>query len=527
METKNVVSIFAGHDANITFFNAKNNSYHIIELERLTGKRYFRLHVDNDKKEIKRLLIESQNIAEDFWGIENNYDTLLINSDGWIKPKRILKQVFNYKKIQTVTTHHYCHASAAFYQSPYDEAIIFSYDGGGDDGFFNIYKGDRTGIKLIDQIESEFGGGYLIFASLIKEVAEKSSHQLALSGKMMGLCAYGNAKSELIDIFESFYLDGDFDKLIQNAKLPLDSGFNPWKNPLKNYCFEGNGAYNLAATAQKAFENAFIKIYSKFDQNLPICLTGGAALNVLLNQRILDHINPDIFIPPNPSDCGLSLGHLLFFHKPKERVKVSYSGLPLLDRNELFKFTELYNAKKLSMQDVAHLLKQGKIIGMVFGDSEVGPRALGHRSILCDPKFPNMKEIINSKVKFREWYRPFAPICRDVDSERYFSSRNFKNMEFMGFAPQVKDEFKNILPSVTHFDGSSRLQIVSSDSCPTIYELLSEFDKISETAVLLNTSFNVKGRPILSTIQDALSVLESTELDGVLIEEYYFEKNDK
>ena len=158
METKNVVSIFAGHDANITFFNAKNNSYHIIELERLTGKRYFRLHVDNDKKEIKRLLIESQNIAEDFWGIENNYDTLLINSDGWIKPKRILKQVFNYKKIQTVTTHHYCHASAAFYQSPYDEAIIFSYDGGGDDGFFNIYKGDRTGIKLIDQIESDFGG---------------------------------------------------------------------------------------------------------------------------------------------------------------------------------------------------------------------------------------------------------------------------------------------------------------------------------------------------------------------------------
>lgn len=521
--TRNVLSIFGGHDANVSFYNGSRNSYHTIELERLTGKRYFRLHVDNSQNEIIDLLNKCQLIAEDFWGIENNYETLLMGSDGHISPK-ILKKVFNFEKIEKLGTHHQCHAATAFWQSPYREATIFSFDGGGDDGFFNIYRGDDSGIELIEKVQSDFGGGYLLFASLLKEVAEKSSQQLALPGKMMGLCAYGRPDAQLTEVLQSFYIDRDFNKLIVDANLPFNLGFNPWADPLNNFCFEGEAAYNFAATSQAAFEEAFIKILSQYDQNLPICLTGGGALNVLLNQRILNEINADIFVPPNPNDCGLSLGHLLIYKKPSAKINVAYSGIPLLDRDSLLNLVKERKAKKQTMAQFANLLHHGKIIGTIFGDSEVGPRALGHRSILCDPKFPGMKDTLNSKVKFREWFRPFAPICRDIDSDKYFLSRSFENMEYMSFAPKVKEEFVKILPSITHIDGTSRLQIVKNNSCPQIYELLTEFSKQSDTTVLLNTSFNIRGRPILSTIQDALFALDNTELDGVRVEDYYFEK---
>lgn len=521
--TKNVISVFAGHDANISFYSESNNSYHTIELERITRKRYFRLHVDNTKDEIIDLLKKCQLIAEDFWGIENDYETLLMGSDGRIKPK-FLREVFNFKKLEILGTHHQCHAASAFWQSPYNKATIFSFDGGGDDGHFNIYTADDSGINFIERVQADFGGGYLIFASLIKEVAEKSSHPLALPGKMMGICAYGRPNAELAKILQDYYFDKDFKKLTINAKLPFDSEFNPWDDPLSNFCFEKEVAYDFAATAQLAFEDAFIKILSRYDQSSPICLTGGGALNVLLNQRILTEINENIFVPPNPNDCGLSLGHLLIYKKPREKINVTYNGVPLLDKKNLQTIAKQRNAKKQTPTQTADLLRQGKIIGVVYGDSEIGPRALGHRSILCNPKFPDMKKTLNARVKFREWYRPFAPVCRDIDVDNYFISRSFENMECMSFAPTVRKNWVELLPSITHVDETARLQIVSESGCPQIYALLTEFSKMTDSAVLLNTSFNLKGKPILTTISDALFALDNTDLDGVLIEDYYFEK---
>ena len=518
---KNLVSIFAGHDASVSFWNASTNKYYSIEVERLVKKRYFRLHEDNDHLAQRLILEECRDIATREWGIENDYECVLISSDGYIQPPATLRQVFNTQDVKTIARHHDTHAASAFYQSPFKQALIFSYDGGGDDGHMNVYTANSDGVKFLENITSDFGGGYLIFGSLIREVAESSRSQLALAGKMMGLCAYGSVIDHHVEPFKDFYFDRDYKKLAERTKLPLKNLDNPWKDPLKNWIFEGKGGYDVAATAQAAFEHALFGILDRYDPKMPIILTGGCGLNVLVNEKIKCLYDRPVYVPPNPHDGGLSLGHLFLYKKPDHQVNITYSGLPLLDRDKLQSYVDEYGARKVNKIEIAQLIKGGKILGLVYGDSEVGPRALGNRSIVCDPNIADMKDILNSKVKFREWYRPFAPFCKKEDAHKYFESRNFDNLEYMSYAPRVKVD---TLPAITHVDGTARLQTVTEESHSHFYELLTEFGKISETNVLLNTSFNIRGYPILSTIEDALYALNNTEMDYVVIEDYLFGK---
>ena len=514
---KNLVSIFAGHDANITFYNADKDEYHLIELERLVKKRYFRLHVDNSPEYQKEILTLCQEIAEEDWGIENDYEAVLISSDGFVQVDP--KEIFNTEKVVTVARHHQTHAAAAYYLSPFKNALIVSYDGGGDDGHFNVYAASNGEIKLLKNIKSDFGGGYLLCGSMIREVAEKSKHQLALSGKLMGLCGYGKTNYDMVQAFEEFFFDRDYEKLSNWTNLPLKNIKNPWKDPLNNWVFEGQDGYDIAATAQAGFEDAFFSVLDKYDTDIPLIITGGCALNVLVNEKVKEYYNREVFVPPNPHDGSLSLGHMLIYNPPSRKIDITYQGLPLVDKNDLEQFVKECNAKKITKADIAKLIKDGKIIGLVYGDSEVGPRALGNRSIVCDPNIPDMKDILNSKVKFREWYRPFAPFCKKEDAPKYFDTYNYENLEFMSYAPKVKVD---TLPSITHVDGTARLQTVTEESHSHFYELLTEFGKLSETNVLLNTSFNIRGYPILSTIEDALYALENTEMDYVVIEDYLF-----
>ena len=518
---KNLVSIFAGHDSNISFYNAKEDKYYTIEIERLVNKRYFRLHVDNDEATVRNILLQCRNIASTEWGIVNDYEAVLVSSDGWVSPPSMINDIFNTDVVRTIARHHETHAASSFYKSPFDEALIISYDGGGDDGFFNVYRGGPDGIKLIESIEADFGGAYLLCGSLLREVAEKSKHQLALSGKLMGLCAYGNIIEEYRSSFKNFFFDKDYKKLAEMTGLPLKNIDDPWENPLENWVFEGQEAYDIAATAQAGFEDAFFSVLERYDSKLPLVLTGGCALNVLVNEKIKHLSKRPLYVPPDPHDGSLSLGHLFLYRKPSKRVDITYAGLPLIDNHRLKREIKNYDAKKITKADVAKLLKEGNIIGFVYGGSEVGPRALGNRSIVCDPNIADMKDILNSKVKFREWYRPFAPFCKKEEAHKYFDSPNFDNLEYMSYAPKVKVD---TLPSITHADGTARLQTVTEESHSHFYELLTEFGKISETNVLLNTSFNIRGYPILSTIKDALYALNNTEMDYVVIEDYIFGK---
>lgn len=522
---KNLVSIFAGHDANVSFYDAKNNKYYTIEVERLVKKRYFRLHEDNSPRIQKEILEQCRDIAQSEWGIENDYECVLVSSDGYVQPPTTLKEVFNTENVRTVARHHQTHAAAAFYQSPFTEALIISYDGGGDDGHFNIYSASGTDIQLLEKLPADFGGGYLLCGSLVREVAEKSKHQLALSGKLMGLCAYGKVIDEYVPAFAKFFFDRDYKKLAQTTGLPLKNLDDPWKNPLENWVFEGQEGYDIAATAQEAFEQAFFSVLDRYDASVPLILTGGCALNVLVNEKVKNTCERQLYVPPNPHDGSLSLGHMFLYKTPTETVDITYAGLPLLDRDELYAYAKINGARKIDKKEIAQLLKDGNIIGLVYGDSEVGPRALGNRSIVCDPNIKEMKDILNAKVKFREWYRPFAPFCKKEDAHKYFESRNFENLEYMSYAPKVREEYVEKLPSITHVDNTARLQTVTRDSHEHFYELLTEFGKISETNVLLNTSFNIRGFPILSTIDDALYALKNTQMDYVVIEDYLFGKN--
>jgi len=517
---KNLVSIFAGHDSNISFYNAEKDEYHTIEIERLVQKRYFRLHEDNSPEYQKDILIQCRDIAEREWGIKNDYEAFLVSSDGYIQTDP--REIFNTEKVITIASHHQTHAASALYLSPFDQALIVSYDGGGDDGHFNIYLGDKEkGIRLLENIPSDFGGGYLLCGAMVREVSESSRHMLALSGKLMGLCAYGNEIKEYIHAFKEFFFDRDYNKLAKVTGLPLKNVDTPWKDPLQMYVFEDKKGYDIAASAQAGFEYALFSVLDKYDPDIPLIMTGGCALNVLVNEKVKCLYNRPLYVPPNPHDGSLSLGHMFLYKKPTKQVDITYKGLPLVDRNKLQDYVDEYSATKLNKKEIAELIKDGKIVGLVYGDSEVGPRALGNRSIVCDPNIADMKDILNSKVKFREWYRPFAPFCKKEEAHKWFETRNFDNFEYMSYAPKVKVD---TLPAITHVDGTARLQVVTEESHSHFYELLTEFGKLSETNVLLNTSFNIRGYPILSSIEDALYALNNTEMDYVVIEDYLFGK---
>lgn len=528
----NQLSLWCGHDATATFYNAEQDKYHIIELERLYRKRYFRLHVDNDKEQCRKILLDIKNISENILNIKNNYDFVSSPEDGRIYYPELIYEVFNTKNYFTIANHHEAHAAAAFYQSPFERSIVISYDGGGNDGYFNVYRFENNQIEKVLSINSDFGGAYMLCASCIKEVANSSKTQLSLPGKLMGLCGYGKPSLNQIEDFCKLFENkndqiANFKYINHKFNFQIPNKINPWDDILTNATLDGEAGYNFGATIQEAFERSFFEVFNQIIKNFPdypVCITGGAALNVLVNQKIKDIYKVKIFVPPNPNDCGLALGELLFFNRPEKKVNVTYNGVPLLDKNNFKDILSSRKVRQITLSELAKILKSGKIVGICQGDSEVGPRALGNRSIICDPSYPDMKNILNSKVKFREWYRPFAPFCKKDEAHEYFESNDFDYMEYMGFAPKVKKEKAQELPSITHIDGTARLQTVTKESHTFFYELLTEFGKISTNNVLLNTSFNIKGKPILTTIDDALYVLDNTQLDCVYSDGYLFEK---
>jgi len=177
---------------------------------------------------------------------------------------------------------------------------------------------------------------------------------------------------------------------------------------------------------------------------------------------------------------------------------------------------------ELTIKTLSKDLNEGLIVGVVRDTSEHGPRALGNRSILCNPTYPNMKDILNEKVKNREWYRPFAPVCRLEDVSKYFDFDG--ESRWMSFCPTVKEEYRDKLVSITHVDGTARVQTVTKEQNPWLYELLTEFEKESGVGVLLNTSFNVNGKPILSRYSDAFEVYNNTKMDALVLDKFYFKK---
>jgi carbamoyltransferase len=380
----------------------------------------------------------------------------------------------------------------------------------------------------------------MLFGHYLKNIKRESSlleGNLVYPGKLMGLCGYGDIREHWLPYIEKFYRREPLSNK-PNAKtlahcsaedeatcrevikdlgdcidLPIEEGI------------DGIAAYDLIATSQQAFENVFFNIVDPFIaqyHNLPLCITGGCALNIILNAKVKDKYKRGVFVAPNSSDCGIALGALLNIQKPQQAMNAMYSGIPLLDRKELCRNKTLRPHLIATPQVVAHCIASGNIIGVARERAEHGPRALGNRSIICNPSIPDIKGYLHSTIKKREKFRPFAPVVRAENVSRYFTFS--EESPYMSFLTSVRPEWREKLAAITHIDGSARVQTVTRVQNPWLYELLGESEKLLGHGVLLNTSFNVDGAPILSTVKEAMHLLDTTCLNGVVIEEALFLK---
>jgi carbamoyltransferase len=475
------ISIYGSHDGSVCY---KTDKYHIIEAERFFNKRYSTisqtwpwLDGPTDEEYLSLLKYIKTQINEK---IETVFYNQLFEKDFEIIKREL--EVENFVKFE----HHYAHAIGAYYQSPFTECYVISFDGGGEnlDGTisnFTIYYANNGKLVKLYDIKKDLGTPYEMSAEPISCI-RKGKNGLANSGKLMGLCSFGKPIPELIDLSQALSL-----------------------NVSQRDILEGQLSYDFAATSQLAFEMKFFGIFNTL--NIPfgsnICLTGGCALNIILNQKLCD-LGYKIYVPPNPNDCGLTFGALVgTIENEKQEINLTYAGLPILDTTDK-------TGKEISNYDIANMLyKQNKILGYIEGNSECGPRALGNRSILCYPETPGIKDKLNAEIKFREWFRPFGGVVRLDNLDKYFY--NGCESRYMSFSPTLRT---SRFGAVTHVDGTCRVQTVTGEQHSNLYDILGHIESMGGEGVLLNTSFNIRGKPILTRLEDAFVTLRETKLDG-------------
>ena len=537
---KSIFSFFSGsHDANLSIC-LNGNTLFTLELERIFGNRYFPMNRllpfddQNDetlretKKRYHNFCVYLQRILEEEGFFRSHFDVGLF--EWWCEPEFVdfVGEFFDIKEIHfrdDLTHHHRSHAAGAFYSSGFDEALVFSYDGSGNDGTFCVFDLDKRepNFKQINDYESiPYPTKYAILSYLNSEIKKQYgdlASDLGGAGKIMGLSSYGSFNEDFFNRVMAYFRskgDGIDSVFLENFK---EFNYNE---------FEGKDSYDFAFNVQLAFETCFLERFHEFfdeKKHKNVCLTGGAALNVILNEKLTKtYPNTNFFVPSSPGDSGLSYGMIAGYLKSGVVPEVMYAGCPVLDKGSLPYILDHRPWKKAAPELIARELEKGKIIGVCRGDSETGPRALGNRSILADPRSHKAKDAINRKVKFREWFRPFAPICKEDKASIFFETSDNACYKYMSFSPPVREKYKNILPAVTHVDGSARLQTISKKDNEFIYNILDEFEKITNIPVLVNTSFNSRGKSILTRYLTAIQILDSTELDAVVLEDYYIYK---
>ena len=520
-----ILSLYGSHDSSATFVD-KEGSLRVLEYERIAEQRYAAF---NKEAQIFDYVGTTDSQRKEFLDHINEHiisaPNLVVHNQMCDDDIKQFKSYWPDAEYKVVGYHHLAHAASAFYQSPFDECIILSVDGGGLDENISTtaryYYADSSGIQSLERINHDLGGAYGRIATPISEI--RKGNILAYAGKSMGICAYGNIIKDWIEPIRNYFFtfqNGNYLTYLQilSNQIGIDVAT---ENVLK-----GQIGYDFAATCQYVFEDIMFALVERIFKQKPsnIVFTGGCALNVLFNQKLKEYLNKrgfDLYVQSNPNDCGLSLGGYLL--ETKEKIEpVVYDNFDILDRESLDEYRKDYNCEPVTVQRIVELISEGKIGGIIQGKSEVGPRALGNRSIICDPSFKGMKDILNAKVKFREWYRPFAPVCRAQDMNVYFDDAY--ESEYMSYAPVVKEDHRDKLISITHEDNTSRLQTVKEDQHKLFYDILTEMENCNKIPVILNTSFNIKGRPILTTYKDAFHVLKETELDFLITEDYIVQK---
>ena len=513
---------------NLGFFGSHNASFaisfadqvlEVVEVERLLNSKNAALFYWGHHDNIRELLTEVKDYFEQKYGV-TKYRTVVFNS---VNDR--MWEMFPAETYKCVL-HHEAHAYSGLYQSSYQRALIISFDGGSDEGFFNVFIGDKFGeLEKIYSGKTDYAVSYMVAGHFIRDIKQEPTidqGNFAYAGKLMGLAGYGAVDESLVDDLIKFYKTSVTDSIVDARKRFIEI-FSHLGIVDDTTRLKGEVGLNLAATNQYVFEKLFYEEVNDIleeHNTLPIVLVGGCALNIL-NNTILAKTR-QVFVPPNPNDTGQAVGLVCSVIKPPRPVDCTYIGPEVWDRRELAKILFERKGTELDLVELAMELANGKIVGVVRGRAEHGPRALGNRSIICDPTLDNMKNILNSKVKGREFFRPFAPVVRLEDVNKYFEWE--QESRWMSFCPKVRKEYRAILKEITHVDGTARVQTVTREQNSFLYDLLTELEIQKGIGVVLNTSFNIAGKPILNTYADALWMLDNKDMDGLVLEDFYIEK---
>src|SRR5665647_425704 len=503
----------------------------------------------------------------------------------WIKDKLFMKRMLRdelgkFGKIPcaiSFSEHHLSHAASAFYPSPFEEAAILTIDGVGEWATSTIGIGTNDKIKILNELHFPHSVGllYTAFTYYIGFVVNSGEY------KLMGLAPYGIENgSQTIDFKEKILnhlvdIKDDGSIILNMSYFDFATGLKMTNNrkweqlfgiPPRNPEGEITQAYmNLALAIQQVTEEIVLRM-ARHAREITGCknlvMAGGVALNCVANGKILNHkLFDDIWIQPASGDAGGALGAALaaWYIGPNrsrtpqlpDGMSDSFLGPEFMDK-DIQKIIQKYNAKANHFQDfdeltneTASFLANGEIVGWFQGRMEYGPRALGNRSILGDARNPEMQRKLNLSIKYREGFRPFAPAVLEEKVNEYFDiERPSQYMLFVGpvkqsrwIADPVADfdspmlkrlyQQRSDIPAVTHVDYSARVQTVHSQTNPRFYQLLKAFADQTGCDVLVNTSFNVRGEPIVCSPDDAYRCFMSTEMDYLVMGNYLFNKEDQ
>jgi carbamoyltransferase len=437
--------------------------------------------------------------------------------------------------------HHLSHASATFFTSPFDNAAILTLDGVGEWATTSEFYGAAGRIEGRRDIRYPHSLG-LLYSAITSYLGFDVNED---EYKVMGLASYGSRKyracfEDLITINEdgSFSLNLKYFSFMYNTHRMYSDEMEVLLGPSRRKGEDIEQRHrDIAASLQGALEDAVLALARSVHAHLGspnLCLAGGVAQNCVANTKLLSDSGFDnIFIQPAPGDSGAAMGAALWashwvMNVPRRiEEHTAFLGPDFSDEEILLALVgsdlkfERFGEDELCCK-VAAMIASDLIVGWFQGRMEFGPRALGGRSILANPKSPQMKDVLNARVKFREEFRPFAPAVLEEAASDYFDLS--RHSRFMLFTPKVLSHRRAEIPAVTHVDGTARVQTVSRSQHPLFHHLISEFGRITGTPILINTSFNIRGEPIVCTPKDAINCFSSTDIDFLVIGSFLVSK---
>jgi len=499
----------------------------------------------------------------------------------WLREKLFQKKILfnelknhdkNFIDINKIyfSEHHYSHAASAFYPSPFKDAVILTLDGVGEWATTTVAKGEGQNLEILKEIHFPHSIGLLYSAFTYYLGFKVNSGEY----KVMGLAPYGEPKfknlilDKLVDLKEdgTFRLNMEYFDYATGLKMINDKFSALFGRPIRNFDRDLLTQFHMdiASSIQSVIEEIVLRLtksIAKDYESKNLCMSGGVALNCVANGKILkEKIFENIWIQPAAGDAGGALGAALgFWHKElnnprisndKDEMSGSFLG-PSFSNDQVEKELKSLNAKYVKLSDeklfdiIARELQNGKIVGWFQGKMEFGPRALGARSIIADPRSETMQKKLNLKVKFRESFRPFAPSVLSEDVSNWFELKH--DSPYMLLVSDVKKEHqipmsdednklfgieklnikRSTIPAVTHVNYSARIQTVNFETNPKYYRLIKKFKNLTNCPILVNTSFNIRGEPIVCSIEDAFRCFMGTNLDILVCENFVLYKEQQ